>query len=174
MTMTTPALYQLTGEFLALANKLSDMDMDEATIRDTLEGSEEQMAIEVKLQGYEMVARTIEAPVAAIDAEIARLQALRSSVVKRSDALRARMLDAMVAMDVQKITCPLFQISRRNNPEKTVILDERLIPAEFMRTPEPPPPPKPAPDKTAIKAALKAGQEVQGAKLERSERLVVQ
>lgn len=173
MTMTSPALYQLTGDFLALANKLSDMDLDEATIRDTLEGSDEKMAIEVKLQGYEMVSRTIESPLPAIDAEIARLQGLRAEIVKRADALRNKMLAAMQAMELQKITCPLFQISRRNNPEKTVILDESLIPAEFMRTPEPPPPPKPTPDKAAIKAALKAGQEVQGAKLERTERLVV-
>lgn len=172
--MTTPALYQLTGEWLALANRLSDLDMDAQTISDTLEGSDEQMAIEVKLQGYEMVARTIEAPVSAIDVEIARLMALRAAVLKRSEALRARMFDSMVAMGVQKITCPLFQISRRKNPEKVVVFEQALIPAEFMRTPEPPPHPEPSPDKAAIKEALKAGKDVQGARLERTERLVVQ
>lgn len=169
----TANLYQLTGEWLALANKLSDTDIDPQTLADTLEGSDEQMAIEVKLQGYEMVARNIEAPLSAIDAEIARLQALRAGIVKRSDTLRERMLSAMIAMDVQKITCPLFQISRRKNPEKTVIYEPGLIPSEYMRTPEPPPPPVPAPDKAAIKADLQAGKDVQGAKLERTERLVI-
>lgn len=171
--MTTPALYQLTGQWLALANKLSDMDLDSATIADTIEGSDEQAAIEVKLQGYEMVARNIEAPIAAIDAEIARLQSLRDSTVKRGTVLRQRMLDTMTAMGVEKISCPLFQISRRKNPARTVIYEPGLIPAEFMRTPTPKPAPPPEPDKEAIKAALKEGKEIQGARLEYTERLEV-
>lgn len=171
--MTTPALYQLTGQWLALANKLSDMDLDSQTIADTIEGSDEQAAIEVKLQGYEMVARNIEAPLQAIDDEIARLQALRASAVKRGEMLRQRMHETMKAMGVEKISCPLFQISRRKNPTRTVIYEPGLIPAEFMRTPPPKPAPAPEPNKEAIKAALKEGKEVQGARLEQTERLEI-
>jgi hypothetical protein len=48
------------------------------------------------------------------------------------------------------------------------VFDAAQVPAEFMKQPEPPPA---APDKTAIKAALKAGTDVPGARLVRGQRL---
>ena len=50
------------------------------------------------------------------------------------------------------------------------VLDAAMIPADFLRTP---PAPAPAPDKTAIAAALKAGQVVPGCELVRGFRLAV-
>lgn len=166
--MTALSLYQLTGQWLTLAHKLSDMDLDAATIADTIEGSDEQTAIEEKLQGYEMVARTIEMPISAIDAEIARLQALRKSRLERADLLRTRMLGAMQAMGIERISCPLFEIKRQTNPASVVIFEEALIPAGFVKTKT-----TESIDKAAIKAAIKAGEDVPGAKLESTERLVV-
>lgn len=53
------------------------------------------------------------------------------------------------------------------------ILDERLIPAEYMRQPAPPPVPPPAPDKDLIKAVHKQGIEVQGTKVIKRDRIKV-
>lgn len=167
--MTGITLYQLTGEWLALANQLSEMDFDAQTIADTLEGSEQQMALEEKVQGYEMVARNIEAPIAAIDAEIERLQALKATYLNRSKSLRMRVLKTMQDLGVQKITCPLFEVSRRKNPGRVVLFEEALVPAKFWKAPVV----EPAIDKKAVKEALDAGEDVQGARLEQSERLQV-
>lgn len=165
--MTTLSLYQLTGDWLALANKLSDMDLDSQTIADTIEGSEVQMALEEKVQGYELVARTMEAPRSFIQTEIKRLQALDKAIEARSKALRERVQDSMAAMGVQKITCPLFEVRIQKNPVALDVYDERMVPADFWHTPEP----VTTLDRAALKAALKEGREVQGARLTQSESL---
>lgn len=167
--MTSIALYQLTGDWLALAKQLADMDFDAQTIADTLEASEQQMALEEKVQGYEMVARNIEAPIAAIDAEIERLQALKATRQNRAKSLRMRVLKTMQELGIQKITCPLFEVSRRKNPARVVLFEESLVPAKFWKKPEV----ELTVDKKAIKEALEAGENVQGARLEPSERLQV-
>ena len=51
-----------------------------------------------------------------------------------------------------------------------MIEDEKAIPPQYMRTPEPKPP-VPAPDKKAIKAAIEGGVTVPGAALVKGYRL---
>lgn len=165
--MTALTLYQLKGEWLALAQKLSDMDMDAQTIADTIEGSDVQMALEEKVQGYEMVARTIEAPRAAIQAEIKRLQALDKAVAGRASALRDCVQTSMTELGIQKITCPLFEIRIQKNPAALDVYEEKLIPAEFWSRPEP----VDVLNKAALKDALKEGREIQGARLTQGESL---
>lgn len=165
--MTSLTLYQLTGEWRALADKLSDMDLDSQTIADTIEGSDVQMALDEKVQGYEMIARTMEAPRSFIQSEIKRLQALDKAIAARSQALRDRVQDTMAAIGAQKIACPLFEVRIQKNPAALDVYDERMVPAEFWHTPTP----VATLDKAALKDALKEGREVQGARLTQSESL---
>jgi hypothetical protein len=165
--MSAVTLFELKGQWLDLANRLADMDLDADTIADTLEGSDEQMALEEKVQGYEMVARNIEMPITAIEAEIKRLQELKATYQKRADVLRERVLTSMQELGIKKITCPLFEISLRKNPSKVVVYDESMVPFNFWRKPEV----EIAVDKKLLKAALDAGEEVHGARLEQTERL---
>jgi len=166
------ALFVLTNQYLALAEKLADGDFDAQTIADTIEASGISDELAVKAQGIEFVARGAEAHHAAIDAEIARLQALKAHRQKVADGLRAYLKDNMERAGFEKIECPLFKLSIRKNPPSVEILDQLSLPPEFMRTPEPKPP-VPAPDKAAIKAALQAGKDVPGARLAQGTRLEV-
>lgn len=168
--MTSIALYNLTGQYLELANRLADLDLDAATVADTIEASGLTDDIAQKATGIEMVARGLEMHTAAVDAEILRLTALKTSRCKKAAALRDYLLKNMQAASITKLESPLFKISLQNNPPAVEIYEPGLIPAEFMKTPPAPPP---SPDKTAIKAALKAGIEVQGARMTQGQRLVV-
>jgi hypothetical protein len=76
----------------------------------------------------------------------------------------------MQAMGMTKIESPLFSLRLQNNPPSVDVFEPGLIPAQFMTTPKPP---EPAPNKTAIAAAIKGGEEVPGARLTQSQRLVV-
>ena len=166
------ALYALTNQYLALAEKLSDGDFDAATIADTIEASGITDEIAEKVQGLEYVARGAEAHNLAIDAEIARLQALKQHRMKVAAGLRGYLLDNMQRMQIERIDCPMFSISIRKNPPAVEIFDQLSLPAQFMVVPEPKPPVA-APDKKAIAAAIKAGQDVPGAKLVQGVRLNV-
>ena len=165
--MTALTLYDLKGQWKELADKLADMDLDAQTVADTIEASDVQCALEEKAQGYEMVARSFEAPIPAIDAEIKRLQAMKKASQNRADVMRKRLHDAMVELQIEKIKSPLFEIRRQKNPVAVEVYNIDLIPFEFWKTPEP------EIDKAGLKAALQAGKEIEGARLTQSEGLRV-
>lgn len=164
------ALYAITNQYLALANQLAEGDFDAATIADTIEASGITDELAVKAQGIEYVARGAEAHNLAIDAEIARLQALKAHRSKVAEGLRYYLLQNMQRAEIERIDCPMFSISICKNPPAVEILDPLSIPAQYMVTPEPKPPVA-APDKTAIKKAIQSGTEITGARLVQKVRL---
>ena len=166
------ALYVLTNQYLALAEQLADGDFDATTIADTIEASGITDELAVKAQGIEFVARGAESHNAAIDAEIARLQALKASRQRIADGLRDYLKSNMERAGIEKIECPLFKLSIKKNPPSVEIIDTLSLPKEYWRIPEPKPP-VPAPDKAAIKAALQSGVDVMGARLTQGTRLDV-
>ena len=166
------ALYVLTNQYLELAEKLADGDFDAQTIADTIEASGISDELAVKAQGIEFVARGAEAHHAAIDAEIARLTALKAHRQKVADGLRSYLKDNMERAGIEKIECPLFKLTIKKNPPSVEVIDSLSLPPEYWRTPEPKPPVA-APDKAAIKAALQDGKDVPGARLNQGTRLEV-
>lgn len=158
------SLYILAAEYRVLLDTLTDGDFDATTIADTIEASNLPDDLSAKAQNVEYAARNIEADIPAIDAEIERLQARKAGKLKTAQGLRDYLLACMQSADLQKIETPMFSFSQRKNPPAVVLEDEKLLPAEYWRTPEPKPPVS-APDKAAIKAACLVGQDVPGAKL---------
>lgn len=170
--MTDLKLYQLAGEYRLLAEKLAGLDLDAQTVADTIEASGLTDALQDKAQGVELVARAAELHVPAIDAEIARLQALKAHRQKVAQGLRDYLKREMEFAGIERIECPLFRLTIKKNPPAVEVLDERQVPAGFWVTP-PPKPPEARIDKKAISASLKAGIEVPGARLTQATRLEV-
>ena len=166
------ALYVLTNEYLALAEKLADADFDAQTVADTIEASGITDDLAVKAQGIEYVARAALAHHAAIDSEITRLQALKARRDKVAQGLRDYLKTNMERAGIEKIDCPMFRISIRKCPPAVEVDDESALPDAFWRTPEQKPPIA-APDKAAIKSALSKGHAVPGARLVHNTRLEV-
>lgn len=164
------ALFNLTGQYLQLLERLSNMDLDATTVADTIEASGLTDEIAQKATGIEMVARTMEMHTPAIDAEIARLTALKKQREKAAAGLRAYLLRNMLDAGIEKIDSPLFRIKLAKNPAALEVFEAATVPEKFWV--QPPTPPK-AIDNAALKAALKAGEDVPGAKLTQGVRLVV-
>ena len=160
------ALYDLAGQYRQLAERLANMDLDAETVADTIEASGLTDEIQQKAQGVLMVAKTTEQYVPAIEAEIARLQALKKRHERIAAGLRDYLKLNMEAAQIQRIQCPLFAISIRTNPASVEVFDEAQVPKELLRVAY-------SVDKTAIKAELKAGREVAGCRLTQSTRLEV-
>ena len=166
------ALYIISSQYLQLAEKLAEGDFDIATIEDTIESSGLVDDFTEKAQALEFVARGAVAHNAAIEAEIARLIALKASRERVADGVRKYLKENMIRTGISKITCPLFSISLQNNPAATEIYDSLSLPGVYMRFPEPKPPVA-VPDKAVIKAVLLSGVDVPGARLAQSQRLVI-
>jgi hypothetical protein len=164
--MTT--LYDLVGERLALQNKLEELNFDEVTIADTLEG--ESTAIQAKIEDYAFVIRNMEALPDAIKAEEKRLADRRKAIEKRVEHIKNWLLVNMQQAGITKIESPVFTVALQNNPASVIIDDESLIDDGFKRMPDPLPL---VVDKKLIKMAIDAGQEVLGAHIEVKQRLVI-
>jgi hypothetical protein len=160
------ALYLLAQEHRATADRLADLDLDEQTVLDTLESMSGEL--EVKATNVAMFVRNLEATALAIKDAEGAMAARRKSIEARAKRLNDYLLSNMQHAGIQKIESPYFTLAIRSNPPAVVIDEPDLIPAEFMRQPDPPPP---SPDKAAIKEAIKAGEEVPGARLAQGVRL---
>lgn len=162
------ALYELAHDYRNAADKLADLDLDPQTIEDTLESLSGDL--EVKATNTAMLIRNIEASAAAIKAAEEQMAARRKALENRAARIKDYVLANMMVAGIQKIECPYFKLAVRDNPPAVEVYEPGLIPASFMRQPDPPPP---AVDKTAIKEALKAGQDVPGCKLTVGKRLEI-
>lgn len=165
------SLFELTAQQLDLKAKLLAMNFDEETIADTLEGN--SLEIRAKIESYGFVLRDRASFVDAMTAEIERMTARRKAEEKRIEKTEEWLLTSMVALGIKNIECPVFTISVQNNPQSVEIYNDKLIPAEYMKTPDPAPPPEAKPDKKAILAKLKAGEAVDGCKIVQKQRLVI-
>jgi hypothetical protein len=164
-------LYELANQFKSLELLESTDDLPPEVIRDTLEGLEGQL--QDKATNVALFIRNLESTADAIDAAADKMRSRGSRLRERAQSLNEYLLFNMQATGISKIESPFFTLTVRNNPATVVIDSENLIPAEFMRTPEPAPPPKPTPDKSAIARAIKSGAEVPGAHTEQRQRLEI-
>jgi hypothetical protein len=153
------ALHELTGQFLELAN---NEDLPAEAIRDTLEAMEGDIRSKaVSLADWSL---DMDGNIEKIDAAIERLQDKKKTIAKRKESLIEYLRNNMEATGISKIQCPLFSITLVSGRESVAISDESAIPDDFLNVKT-----VISPDKTAIAKALKDGQEVAGASLQRSQ-----
>lgn len=164
----TTSLYVLTGEYLALTNKLMDSDLDDQTIADTLEGASGDF--ETKATNVACFIRNLEASAEQIKAAEKQMADRRKAIENKAEGVRRYLKDNMQRCGITKIECSYFALSLKKNPPSVVIDDASLIPSDYMAIPAPPPP---SPDKKLIAQAIKDGYAVPGAHLEQAERLEI-
>jgi hypothetical protein len=162
------SLYTIAAEYRESLTKLADLDLDEQTLADTLEGMGGE--IQVKATNVAAFCRDLEATAASIKDAEAQMKARRTAIENRATRLRKYLMDCMQMAEIQKIESPYFRLCIKNNPPAVEVFDERQVPQEFMKQPEPPPP---SVNKTAVAAVLKTGQDVPGCRLTQSQRLEI-
>jgi hypothetical protein len=166
--MTALTLYEIAAEYRTDLEKLADLDLDDQTLSDTLDSMGGEL--QTKAQSVACFIRNLEATAAAIKDAEAQMAARRKSLENRAGRVKDYLHASMKVAGVEKIECPLFRLSVKHNPASVEVYQPELIPPQFMRQPEPPPP---SPDKTAIKDALKAGQDVPGCRLMHGTRIEI-
>lgn len=162
------ALYQLADLYLQDLQKLADLDLDEQTVADTLEGLSGEL--EVKATNVAAFARNLEASAEAIKAAEDQMAKRRKAIERRAESLKAYLKANMERTGILKIESPQFALAIKKNPPAVHVEAPELVPAKFMKTPPPPPP---VLDKKAVADALKAGEDVPGCRLEQGTRLEI-
>lgn len=158
-----PNLYLLAQEYKDLENALLDssdeetgeVDIDIFSAVEKAQGTFEEKAIAVAT-----VFRNLGTYSGNIDAEIKRLKAIKKRVDRQQERVEDYLTQACEMTGTESIQGIYANISFRKS-EQTVIDDESVLPEEYVIEKV-----TYSPDKEKIKAAIKAGQEVQGAHIE--------
>lgn len=159
------ALFILAAEHRALSDKLHDLDLDDQTILDTLEGQSGDL-IE-KGKNVASVFRNLESDAKQIKEAEQQLAERRKAIEKRAESLKQYLKANMEISGIQKIECPWFVVSIKQNPEAVTVDDEEAIPRDYFKEI----PVSYQLDKTMVKQALKDGFDVAGVRLTRGSRL---
>ena len=164
-------LYELAGDYRELMDKLESGELSEELLSDTLEGI--RGAIEEKADGIACMLKALEADAAAIKAEEDKLSERRKSKERAYDRMRAYLSDILLHAGVTNVETPRSQIRFRKS--EAVIVDHE---ADFIRWAEENRDDflnykEPSINKTAVKKALLAGEEIAGARIETRQNLQV-
>ena len=155
-------LYELSQQMQGLRKLMEDDEVD-YDLTETLDGLEGD--IQVKADGLLAYVTNLGSDVDAIDREIKRLQARKTTIVNHQESLREYLRYNMEQGGIDKITCPLFTITLRKATDICVIEAEDLIPESYKERVV-----TVKMDKNVIKRDLKAGLDVPGARLEPGKR----
>lgn len=162
-----PNLYEISQQYRAAVLRLEDLDLDDQTFADTLESLSGDL--EAKATNVIFYAKNLDALAESIKNAEDAMSTRRKALERRSERLRAYVKMNMLATGIKKISCDFFQIAIRDNLPSVDVFEPGLLPQDYMREI----PAKFEPDKTLIKAAIKDGFEVAGARLVQSQRIEI-
>lgn len=166
--MTSLTLYAIADQYLADIEKLQDMELDEQTLTDTLEGLSGEL--EVKATNVGMFIRNLESSAEQIKMAEKQMADRRKALEARAERVKQYLKENMIRTGISKIESPYFTLSIRNNPEAVEVINQDMIPPEYFNVPPPPPATL---DKIAVKKAIQSGVEVDGVRLTRSQSLQI-
>lgn len=152
--MTT--LFELTKEQHQVLNLVENGNLSQEEVADTLEAL--QMEIEDKVTAYCHVNRKLSSELEMLVNEEKRIKELKTQKQNEVSRLKQQLKLAMQNAGMAKIDVGLFKVSTRKGVDSVNVIDQDKLPSQFLKTTV-------APDKTAIKAALKAGEKLDGAEL---------
>jgi hypothetical protein len=133
--------------------RADDLDIDERTLADTVEGLTDFHEI---LAALIRAALKDETEAAVLKVMLGQMTDRLHRFEARADKRREMARDAMEATDLMNLTMPDFTASVRKAPPHLVIVDEAIIPQDYIIQ-------KPTINKRAIANTIKDGGHVEGA-----------
>lgn len=145
-------LYEIANQYQGLMS-LAD-ELPEDALADTLEAITDEL--EVKAENIiKVIANMDTAP---LDAEIKRLQSMKSVITNRANNLKSYLRRNMEVCEIDKIEWPTGSITLRKPTQAVQVDNTDALPEKYRRITV-------SPDKAAIKADLRAGIEIPGCRM---------
>jgi hypothetical protein len=174
LKMNSLSLYQLTHDHQSLLSQLYDYETGEVNkeIEEKLNASSH--SIEKKCISVASYIQHLESERAQLDHIKKQIKEREAAYDDKIEGLEKYLKSNMEYHGIEKVECPYFTIRIKNNPYSTEILDESLIPKDYINykviekveT---------KPDKNAIKEqVLKTGQQIPGAYVSKKTQLKIE
>lgn len=154
-------IYEITDKYKFIQQLIEDGAPEEAFI-EALNAIDGELA--EKLENYAAVIKNIESDVVGIKAEEKRLYHRRREMEDRIERMKANMQFAMVTAGQSKVKGEKFNFTVQKNPPSLKVLDDAVIPPQFISVEE-----VRNIDKKAILAELKNGAEIKGVEIQQGE-----
>ena len=154
------SLYDLTQDFKQVQSLI---DEGGEGLQDTLDSI--NLAIEDKLENIGKVIRNLDGEMEMLKNEETRLADKRKALEANKNRLRMYVEDQLAITGKDKAKAGLFTFAMQNNAPSLKVVDENKIPKDYFI------PSDPKLDKTAIKNAIKDGDDIPGAELVRGRSL---
>lgn len=160
--------FELAAQYRQLAELLAEQHDDERLIADTLESC--SGPLDEQLENLAKMVRNIEAANSGVVQTIESLEERHAALERAAERGRKMILEIMRMAQRDRVTTALFAMAIKKNPPMVIVDNEAELPPQYFTRPEPPPP---TPNKKAIAAALKAGEQVPGVHSEQGVRLEI-
>lgn len=149
-------IYELTADMMKILSMMDDPDLDQQTLKDTMEGIEG--ALEDKFDNYVYVAKQEQGDIDVLSETIKQLQARKKSKEDNLKKLKKVMTDVMNVTGKIKFKTAQHSYWVQKNPKSVVIDTENVrdIPEDYLTFKEP------EANKTAIQKAIEEGKDFSG------------
>lgn len=154
-------LYEIATQYQDFLNKVESGEIPEDAVADTLEGLDG--VFDDKADNVACVIKSLNAEAMAIKEECDKLAERKKAKENTAQRLKDYLSVQMIALGKTKLETARNVLSFRKSEAVVIVGD---VPEKFLKV-------KTEPDKTAIKAALKSGEDVPGAQIEQREGLVI-
>jgi hypothetical protein len=167
--MEAKSLYAITTEFSNTMERIAELDgeVSEETELALTELTEMMVSKTDSIVGWVQSQNDL---IGLARERIGELEEFIGKISKRLEKFDGYVDNCMGRMGTNKFEGTFSSVVKRKPSQVVEIFDESLIDVEFIKTPEP----KPVVQKLEIGKALKAGQEVPGARLVESKKISIQ
>jgi hypothetical protein len=155
-------LYEITERLASL------LDVEEITDEMLLEIDSLGFSLEAKVADYAGLIEKWEDEAEALGNRAKLITNRSRSLKNKAQRLRDNLRKGMELANVYQVKVGTHKVSLRANPPSVQIEEGAELPERFL-VPQPP-----VPDKNALKAALKGGEEIEGVSLVSTSRLVIE
>ena len=161
-------LYELNQNFNNLVSVLENTE--DENIKELIKNSMDQLALETneKIENIIKYIKNLEAEAEALEKESKRLNDRKIRTLKKVDNLKGYLKDFTSSLESKKYNTGIFNISIRKNAASVIVDNEFLVPDEFCKTEI-----IRKVDKVALKEKLKAGEVIEGVKLQQTESIII-
>ena len=158
------SIYNISNDLKKIYEQLDDgsgIDLETGEIKPEIMNqlTITQNELQTKAIDYGFVIKAFDDEIDVIDKEIERLEERKAYVKRNKDRMKSIVSSAMEEFGITKIKSETLQLSFRKS-ESVEVVDERLVDEKFKKVKT-----EVSLDKTAIKNAIKNGEDVQGAKI---------
>lgn len=158
-------LYELADEYVLAMRQMEDADIDEQTMRDTLDGIKGE--ITNKITNIGKIIKNYQANIEVIAGELDRLGGKKKTLENKIFSLKTYLQTEMDKLSMDRVSDPILTVSYTENAPSVNLVDLTRVPGIYWKEQDP------ILDKQRILQELKEGVEIDGVTLQRTKSIKI-